>query len=170
MSPRKPCHHRSLKTKKKTKKKKNRKKKKKHSRQSSETLPSSSQSSETSSSQHDPAIPPSRLSLRMHRKGLAKLSAEEPTASTSSERPPSKKRRLNTTTSTLQADNEFVTIKCGLKNVCANEIVFDRINADVKEVSDLMVEASLYAHFCINKDLANDTYLEKSREAKQKKT
>lgn len=46
-----------------------------------------------------------------------------------------------------ESDLNLSTVKCALRKRCKNQILFDRINDDVREMSALAVEASRYFHF-----------------------
>lgn len=108
------------------------------------------------------------MSERKHERSLAKNAGNESAI-------PKKRRKLSAKKaskslslklvdpSTTIVENQkisttHVTIKCGLRHVCPDPVVFDRINADVTEISDFMVEGSLYAHFCISKELQSERY------------
>lgn len=118
-----------------------------------------------------------KINLRMYTNSLARQASAAELVTTSNESlslespSPPKKRKLceeGQSSSMVQIDDslsesdstayEMVTIKCGLKHVCPDAVVFERINADVVEISDLMVEASIYAHFCLSKDLQSGQY------------
>lgn len=52
-------------------------------------------------------------------------------------------------------DAKTFTIKCGFKQFCKNQNLYDKINADVEELSIWIVEASIYINYIFNKMLYN---------------
>lgn len=58
-----------------------------------------------------------------------------------------KKTKTENTAGEEEEKKNLTTVKCALKKRCLNEILFQRIQDDVAELSALAVEASRYAHF-----------------------
>lgn len=71
---------------------------------------------------------------------------------------PRRKRKLGE--DVKKFDEKITTIKCALKSICKNEEIYQQIQKDVREMSGLCVEASIYINFILYRNWNNGIFEE----------
>lgn len=73
--------------------------------------------------------------------------------------PPQKKRFIVKDSNSANCTNDAVTKRTGLRKFCQDKALLERIRDDVRVLSSLAVEASLYVHYVFTKMLHNGMFI-----------